>query len=48
MGVEFAAGLCEQGDNFLISYGSKDVSSHIASMQKETVMKSLQPIRTKI
>ena len=48
MGVEFAAGLCEQGDNFLVSYGSKDVSSHIASVSKETVLKSLQPIRTKI
>jgi predicted GH43/DUF377 family glycosyl hydrolase len=48
MGVEFAAGLCEQGDDFLVSYGSKDVSSHIASMPKETVLKSLQPIRTKI
>jgi predicted GH43/DUF377 family glycosyl hydrolase len=48
MGVEFAAGLCEQGDDFLVSYGSKDVSCHIASMPKETVLKSLQPIRTKI
>jgi hypothetical protein len=48
MGVEFAAGLCEQGDNFLVSYGSKDVSSHIASIPKETVLKSLQLIRTKI
>lgn len=47
-GVEFAAGLCEQRDDFLVSYGSKDVSSHIASMPKETVLKSLQPIRTKI
>jgi len=48
LGVEFAAGLCEQNDNFLVSYGSKDVSSHIASIPKETVLKSLQPIRTKI
>ena len=45
MGVEFAAGLCEQGDNFLISYGSKDVSSHIAIMPKDTVLKSLHPVR---
>ena len=45
MGVEFAAGLCEQGDNFLISYGSKDVSSHIAILPKDTVLKSLHPIR---
>ncbi len=45
MGVEFAAGLCEQGKNFLISYGSKDVSSHIAILPKETVLKSLHPIK---
>lgn len=45
MGVEFAAGLCEQGDNFLVSYGSKDVSSHIALLPKDTVLKSLHPIK---
>lgn len=45
MGVEFAAGLCEQGSNFLVSYGSKDVSSHIATLPKDIVMKSLHPIK---
>lgn len=45
MGVEFAAGLCEQGKNFLISYGSKDVSSHIASLPKDVVLKSLHPVK---
>ena len=45
MGVEFAAGLCEQGKNFLISYGSKDVSCHIASLPKEIVLKSLHPVK---
>jgi hypothetical protein len=45
MGVEFAAGLCEQGDNFLVSYGSKDVSSHIATLPKDIVFKSLHPVR---
>jgi hypothetical protein len=45
LGVEFAAGLTEQDDNFLVSYGSKDVSSHIASIPKETVLKSLHPVR---
>lgn len=45
MSVEFAAGLCEQGDNFLVSYGSKDVSSHIAILSKDTILKSLHPIR---
>jgi hypothetical protein len=44
-GTEFAAGLTTQGDNFLISYGSKDVSSHIAILPQETVFKSLLPIK---
>jgi hypothetical protein len=29
---------------FVISYGSKDVSSHLAFMSKELVLKSLVPI----
>jgi hypothetical protein len=45
MGVEFAAGLAEQDDNFLVSYGSKDVSSHIAVIPKDIVLKSLHPIK---
>jgi hypothetical protein len=44
-GTEFAAGLTTQGDNFLISYGSKDVSSHIAILPQELVFKSLLPIQ---
>ncbi len=44
-GTEFAAGLTTQGDNFLISYGSKDVSSHIAILPQELVLKSLLPIQ---
>jgi hypothetical protein len=44
-GVEFAAGLTTQGDNFLISYGSKDVSSHIAILPQELVFKSLLPVQ---
>lgn len=44
-GVEFAAGLTEQGEDFLVSYGSEDVSCHIASLPKETVMKSLHKIK---
>lgn len=39
------AGLTTQGDNFLISYGSKDVSSHIAILPQELVFKSLLPIK---
>jgi hypothetical protein len=44
-GVEFAAGLTTHEDNFLISFGRKDVSSHIASLPIELVYKSLQPVR---
>jgi len=44
-GTEFAAGLTTQGDNFLVSYGSKDVSSHIAILPQELVLKSLLPIK---
>jgi len=44
-GVEFAAGLTTYGDDFLISYGSEDVSSHIAILPQELVFKSLLPIK---
>lgn len=43
-GIEFAAGLVEKGDNFVISFGREDVSSHLAVLPKETVLKSLLPI----
>ena len=43
-GVEFAAGLTTCGDDFMISYGSKDESSHVALLPKETVMKGLLPV----
>jgi hypothetical protein len=43
-GIEFAAGLVAHKDNFLISFGREDVSSHIAVMPKELVLKSLIPI----
>ena len=44
-GVEFAAGLTSRGDDFLISYGSKDVSSHVATIPKATVLKGLKKIK---
>jgi len=43
-GVEFAAGLVAHKDNFLISFGRDDLSSHIAVMPKDLVLKSLIPI----
>jgi predicted GH43/DUF377 family glycosyl hydrolase len=44
LGTEFAAGIVEQGDDFLISYGSKDVSSHIARIKKSTVLQGLRKV----
>jgi hypothetical protein len=43
-GVEFAAGLTVCGDDFMISYGSKDASSHVALLAKETVLAGLLPV----
>jgi hypothetical protein len=43
-GVEFAAGIVTIDKNFVISYGSKDVSSHLAIMPKDRVLKSLVPV----
>jgi hypothetical protein len=43
-GVEFAAGLVEHKDNFYISYGSNDVSAHIAVIPKSVVLQSLTAI----
>lgn len=44
-GVEFAAGLTTCGEDFLISYGSKDVSSHVATLKKTTVLNGLKKIK---
>ena len=45
-GVEFAAGLVEHKDEFVVSWGKKDISSHIAFIPKETVFKSLRSIQS--
>jgi hypothetical protein len=42
--VEFAAGLVEHKKDLLISWGKKDISSHIASIPKATILKSLLPL----
>jgi hypothetical protein len=44
-GVEFAAGITVRERQFLVSFGRGDVSSHIAVLPIETVMKSLVPIQ---
>jgi hypothetical protein len=43
-GTEYAAGLTTQGETFLISYGSSDVSSHIAILPQKLVFASLLPV----
>lgn len=43
-GVEFAAGLTTRKREILVSFGREDVSSHIAVLPYETVLKSLRPI----
>ena len=43
-GVEFAAGLSICGDDFMVSYGSNDESSHVALLPKATVLAGLLPV----
>lgn len=43
-GVEFAGGLVVKDKNVIVSFGRKDVSSHLAVIPLDTVMKSLKPI----
>lgn len=44
-GVEFAAGLVFKGDQAIISFGRNDISSHLAFINKKTILKSLSPIQ---
>jgi hypothetical protein len=41
--VEFAAGLADAGDNFVISYGIEDSSANLAVIPKKNVMDMLYP-----
>lgn len=44
-GVEFAAGLVFKGDQAVISFGRKDVSSHLAFINKDFILKSLSVVK---
>lgn len=44
-GVEFAAGLVFKGDQAVVSFGRRDLSSHLAFLPKEDVLKSLVPVK---
>lgn len=43
-GIEFAAGILVDGGDVHVSYGSKDVSSHIATIKLKTVIKMLEEV----
>lgn len=43
-GVEFGAGMVIRGKDILVSFGRNDVSSHIAVLPLDTVLKSLIPV----
>jgi hypothetical protein len=42
--VEFAVGLVQKEDQYVITYGRKDQSAHMAVIHKGTVMNMLEPI----
>jgi hypothetical protein len=43
-GIEFVGGMVEKDDTFVISFGKKDVSSHLAVVPREIVVKSMKPL----
>jgi hypothetical protein len=43
-GIEFAAGIVRKGDDYVISFGKDDLSSHLAIIKQESVHKMLAPI----
>lgn len=43
-GIEFVGGMVEMDDNFVISFGKEDVSSHLAVVPKNEVFKSMKPV----
>jgi hypothetical protein len=43
-GVEFAAGLTFKDNQAIVSFGRNDVSSHLAFLEKDFILKSLEPI----
>ena len=43
-GIEFAAGMVEMGNNLVITFGKEDVSSHYATIDKNTALRLLKPV----
>ena len=44
LSIEFAAGLVEKDGKFIISYGREDVSCHLATIDRDTVLSLLDPV----
>lgn len=44
-GIEFAAGLVRHGDDYLVSFGRRDIAAYLAKIPVETVQAGLQPIK---
>jgi hypothetical protein len=46
-GIEFASGIVEKDNNFVISYGKDDLSSHLAFLPKTTVLMGLRELKSR-
>lgn len=44
-GIEFAAGFIEYGNDYVISYGRDDITSHIATIDKKKVRQLLKTVK---
>ena len=44
-GIEFAAGMVEKDNNFVVSFGKDDVSSHLAIIPKHRVLEIMYPVK---
>lgn len=45
-GIEYVAGMVESGDSLILSFGARDVFSGLVKLEKEAVVRSLQPVGT--
>jgi hypothetical protein len=43
-GIEFAAGIAEHNDNFIVSFGRSDIASYMATINKQKVFDMLEDI----
>jgi hypothetical protein len=43
-GIEYAAGIVERGDDYVISFGRNDIASYVATISKAIVHAGLQPV----